>query len=47
MSTHVVNMPASAERGTGTELAQDLRLVEIKPKLRHSDGLQPRPKNII
>ena len=47
MSAYIVNVPAAAEGGTRTKLSQNLRLVDIKPKLCHPDGLQPRSKNIV
>ena len=47
MSADVVNVPTRAERGARTKSAQNLRLVEIEPKLRDSNGLQPRPENIV
>lgn len=47
MTADIVNVPARAEGGTRTKLAQKLRLVEIESKLSHSDGLQPRPENVI
>ena len=47
MPADIVNVPTAAEGGTRTKLSKHVRLVDFKPKLRHSDGLQPCSKNVI
>ena len=47
VSTHIINVPPRTERSSGTELAQNFRLVDIDPKFSHPNGLQPCSKNIV
>lgn len=47
MTANIVNIPAGAERGSRTYPAEQVRLVNVNLKFSHSNGLQPRPKNIV